>query len=58
MVKWWFGYVHTTERYKWWHPRHHVFSDWIVERGTGRYIGGTHIAQEYVGGGPTLFRSS
>ncbi len=56
MVEWWFGYVHTTEHYQWWHPRDHVFSDWIGERGTGRYIGGTHIAHEYFGGGPTLFR--
>jgi hypothetical protein len=56
MVEWWFGYVHTTEHYKWWHPRDHVFSDWIGERGTGRYVGGTHIAHEYFGGGPTLFK--
>lgn len=56
VVEWWFGYVQTTEHYKWWHPRDHVFSDWIGERGTGRYIGGTHIAHEYFGGGPTLFK--
>lgn len=56
MVKWWFGYVHTTEHYKWWHPRDHVFSAWIGERGTGRYMGGTHVAREYFGGGPTLFK--
>jgi hypothetical protein len=36
-------------------PRDHVFSDWIGERGTGRYVGGTLIAHEYFGGGPTLF---
>ncbi len=56
MVEWWFGYLHTAEHYKWWHPRDHVFSDWVGERGTGRYIGGTHIAHEYFGGGPTLFK--
>jgi hypothetical protein len=56
MIKWWFGYVHTSDQYKWWHPRDHVYSDWIGERGTGRYIGGTHIAHEYFGGGPTLFK--
>jgi hypothetical protein len=56
MVEWWFSYVHTTEHYKLWHPRDHVFSDWIGERGTGRYVGGTHIAHEYFGGGPTLFK--
>ena len=56
MVEWWFGYVHSTEHYKWWHPRDHVFSDWQGERGTGRYVGGTHIVHEYFGGGPTLFK--
>src|SRR5580698_225122 len=56
MVEWRFGYVHTTEHYKGWHPRDHVFSDWVGERGTGRYIGGTHIAHEYFAGGPTLFK--
>jgi hypothetical protein len=52
MIEWWFGYIHTTEQYRWWHPRDHVFSDWQGERGTGRYIGGTHLVHEYVG--PTL----
>ena len=44
MVEWWFSFIKTTEHYKLWHPRDHVFSDWIGERGTGRYIGGTHLA--------------
>ena len=56
MIEWWFGFVHTTDHYKWWHPRDHVFSDWIGERGTGKYVGGTHIAHEYFAGGPTLFK--
>lgn len=56
MVEWWFGFIHTTDQYLWWHPRDHVFSDWIGERGTGRYIGGTHLVHEYFGGGPTLFK--
>jgi hypothetical protein len=56
MFEWWFGYVHTTEHYLWWHPRDHVFSDWIGPRGTGEYVGGTHIVHEYFGGGPTLFK--
>lgn len=54
MVKWWFGFVHHTEEYLWWHPRDHVFSDWIGERGTGRYIGGIHIVDEYLGAGTEL----
>lgn len=56
MVEWWFSFIKTTEHYKLWHPRDHVFSDWIGERGTGRYIGGTHLAHEYFDGGPTLFK--
>lgn len=54
MVKWWFGFIHHTEEYLWWHPRDHIFSDWIGERGTGRYIGGTHIVDEYLAGEPEL----
>ncbi|HYC01096.1 MAG TPA: hypothetical protein VEC57_18315 [Candidatus Limnocylindrales bacterium] len=50
MVDWWFGYLSTTEQYKWWHPRDHVWCEWIGERGTGRYIGGTHNVHEYIGG--------
>ena len=49
MVDWWIGFVHTTEHYRWWHPRDHVFSDWEGERGTGRYVGGSHLVHEYIG---------
>src|SRR6266852_1066531 len=41
MVEWWFGFLRTTEQYKWWHPKDHVWCEWIGERGTGRFIGGT-----------------
>lgn len=27
MIDWWFGWIHTTDQYKLWHPRDHVFSD-------------------------------
>ncbi|RBL89434.1 DAPG hydrolase family protein [Chitinophaga flava] len=50
MVEWWFTYVQNTEQYTIWHKDDHVFSDWIGERGTGKYIGGTHIAHERLGG--------
>ena len=50
MIDWWFGYIQTTDQYRWWHPRDHVFSDWDGERGTGRYRGGTHLVHEYIGG--------
>lgn len=50
MVEWWFGYLRTTEQYKWWHPQDHVWCEWVGERGTGRYVGGTHRVHEYIGG--------
>jgi len=50
MIDFWFGFLRTTEQYKWWHPKDHVWCEWIGERGTGRYIGGTHRVHEYIGG--------
>ena len=50
MIEWWFGFLRTTEQYKWWHPRDHVWCEWIGERGSGRYVGGTHNVHEYIGG--------
>lgn len=50
MIQWWFGFVHHTEEYLWWHPRDHVWSDWDGERGTGKYIGGAHLVHEYIAG--------
>ena len=50
MVDWWFGYLETTEHYKWWHPKDHVWCEWKGERGTGRYVGGEHHVHEFIGG--------
>lgn len=51
MVEWWFGFLETTEQYKWWHPRDHVWCEWVgCERGVGRFVGGTHRVHEYIGG--------
>jgi len=50
MVEWWLGFLETTEQYKWWHPKDHVWCEWIGERGTGKFIGGEHHVHEYVGG--------
>jgi hypothetical protein len=50
MVAWWFSFIRTTDQYKWWHPRDHVFSDWDGPRGTGEFIGGTHLVHEFIGG--------
>jgi hypothetical protein len=50
MVDWWFGYLETTEQYKWWHPLDHVWCEWVGEPGTGCYVGGTHNVHERIGG--------
>ncbi len=50
MVEWWFGYLETTEQYKMWHPKDHVWCEWAGERGSGNFIGGTHNVHEYIGG--------
>jgi hypothetical protein len=50
MVDWWFGWLRTTEQYKWWHPTDHVWCEWVGERGTGPYVGGEHHVHEYIGG--------
>jgi hypothetical protein len=50
MVEWWFGFLETTEQYKWWHPIDHVWCEWVGERGTGRFVGGTHHVHERIGG--------
>ena len=50
MIEWWFGFLRTTEQYTWWHPRDHVWCEWVGERGTGRYVGGIHHVHEYIGG--------
>jgi len=50
MVAWWFSFIQTTDQYLWWHPRDHVFSDWDGPRGTGTYVGGTHLVHEYISG--------
>ncbi|MFP6600829.1 MAG: hypothetical protein VB852_10420 [Deltaproteobacteria bacterium] len=50
MVEWWFGYLETTEQYKMWHPKDHVWCEWVGERGSGNFIGGTHNVHEYIGG--------
>ena len=50
MIDWWFSYLRTTEQYEWWHPEDHVWCEWVGERGTGRYIGGTNHVHECIGG--------
>lgn len=51
MIDWWFGWIHTTEQYKLWHPTDHVFSDWEGPRNNNsEYVGGHHLVHEYFAG--------
>jgi hypothetical protein len=50
MIRWWFAeFMRTTEHYKWWHPRDHVWMDWEDKR-SGTHIGASHLVHEYIGG--------
>jgi len=49
MIAWWFGdYMQTTEHYKRWHPRDHVWMDW-ESKVPGTHLGAHHLVHEYVG---------
>jgi hypothetical protein len=59
MIDWWFGFIHTTDQYKLWHPRDHVWSDWDGPReNKSEYIGGHHLVHEYIGGELSKLRIS
>lgn len=50
MIRWWFGdYMQTTEHYRMWHPRDHVWMDWADKR-PGTHVGAHHLVHEYIGG--------
>jgi hypothetical protein len=49
MVDWWFSWLGDIEWYRLWHPTDHVSSAW-ENRIDGRYIGASHIVEEYFGG--------
>lgn len=50
MVGWWFGeYMQTTEHYKRWHPRDHVWMKW-EDKKPGTHVGAKHMVHEYIGG--------
>lgn len=49
MVRWWFAdYLQTTEHYKSWHPKAHVWMDW-ENKTPGVFIGASHLVHEYIG---------
>ena len=50
MIAWWFGtYMQTTEHYRMWHPRDHVWMDW-ENKSPGTHVGAHHLVHEYIGG--------
>ena len=49
MVRWWFtDFMKTTEHYKLWHPRDHVWMDW-ENKILGKITGSSHLVHEYIG---------
>ena len=49
MIGWWFGdYMWTTEHYKRWHPRDHVWMSWEHKQ-PGTHVGARHLVHEYIG---------
>ncbi len=58
MIAWWFGiYMKTTEQYKMWHPRDHVWMDW-EDKAPGTHVGAHHLVHEYIGGKMNRLRIS
>ena len=50
MIAWWFGtYMQTTEHYRMWHPRDHIWMDW-QDKSPGTHVGAQHLVHEYIGG--------
>lgn len=58
MIAWWFGsYMQTTEHYKRWHPRDHLWMDW-EDKTPGTHVGAHHLVHEYIGGKMNRLRIS
>ncbi|TGK06621.1 hypothetical protein EHO59_00310 [Leptospira semungkisensis] len=54
MVRLWFAeYLRTTEDYKRWHPKAHVWMDWEAKQ-PGILVGASHLVHEYIG--PSLMK--
>jgi len=48
MVRWWFAdYMQTTQHYKRWHPKAHIWMDW-ENKVPGEYVGASHLVHEYI----------
>ncbi|MEC9392499.1 MAG: hypothetical protein VYE11_03160 [Pseudomonadota bacterium] len=49
MVRWWFSdFLKTSEHYRLWHPKDHVWMDWESKE-EGKIIGASHLVHEYIG---------
>jgi hypothetical protein len=51
MFEWWFRFRPDTQKYIWWHPVDHTFSDWIGGSG-GTHVGSIHKVEECFTGMP------
>ncbi|MEM7412113.1 MAG: hypothetical protein AAF430_17935 [Myxococcota bacterium] len=50
MFEWWFArYLQTTEHYRRWHPRDHLWMDW-EDKSPESHIGAKHLVHELIGG--------
>jgi hypothetical protein len=52
MFEWWFRWRCDTQKYIWWHPVDHVFSDWQGDLGDQTHVGSEHVVTEYFTGLP------
>ncbi|UUZ62204.1 hydrolase [Polaromonas sp. P1-6] len=51
MFEWWFRFRPDTQKYIWWHPVDHVYSDWIGGS-EETHVGSIHKIEEYFTGLP------
>jgi hypothetical protein len=50
MYRWWFtDYLNSTEQYRAWHPKDHVWMDWEHKQ-PGKIVGAHHLVHESMGG--------
>jgi len=51
MISWWWDHIDSTERYKLWHPKDHIFFSWIIPP-EPNHIGAISRCIEKIGGIP------
>lgn len=52
MFEWWFRWRCDTQKYVWWHPADHLFSDWAGVLAPDTHVGSEHIVTERFTGLP------